>query len=309
MNLLHMQYALEVANAGSFTKAAENLYIAQPNLSKGIKELEEALGYLIFDRSSKGVSPTSRGSEFLVYARNISIQVDKMEELGRESEDNMQNFNVSIPRGSYIAQGFVKFVQELDRSRGINVNMEETNSVKTIKNVAEGHFHLGVIRYQLIHENYFKDYLHSKGLDSEDLWEFMHVAIMSKHHPLAKQEIIEYSDLLSCIEIVHGDNSVPYLMRKESVKENPTALKQKIYVYERYNQFELLESIPTSYMWTSPIPDSILNRYGLLQRKCYHVERPYKDVLIFPKGYKWNELDRKFIEKVKVERDIVSKRV
>ena len=55
MNILHMKYAVEVARAGSINKAAETLIIAQPNLSRAIKELESDLGITIFDRSAKGM--------------------------------------------------------------------------------------------------------------------------------------------------------------------------------------------------------------------------------------------------------------
>ena len=41
MNTLHLSYAVEVERCGSITQAAENLYMAQPNLSKAIKDLEE----------------------------------------------------------------------------------------------------------------------------------------------------------------------------------------------------------------------------------------------------------------------------
>ena len=44
MNLLHLKYAVEIAKTKSISKAAENLYTAQPNLSRAIKELEESLG-------------------------------------------------------------------------------------------------------------------------------------------------------------------------------------------------------------------------------------------------------------------------
>ena len=45
MNTLHFKYAVEVERCGSITQAAENLYMAQPNLSKSIKELEDTLGF------------------------------------------------------------------------------------------------------------------------------------------------------------------------------------------------------------------------------------------------------------------------
>mgnify|MGYP002574082408 CR=1 FL=1 len=55
MNIAHLKYAVEVEKTASITKAAENLFMGQPNLSRGIKELEETLGVKIFKRTSKGI--------------------------------------------------------------------------------------------------------------------------------------------------------------------------------------------------------------------------------------------------------------
>ena len=77
-NILHLKYAVEIEKTGSITKAAENLYMGQPNLSRAIRELEESLGITIFMRSSRGVVPTEQGREFLNYARNILAQIEEM---------------------------------------------------------------------------------------------------------------------------------------------------------------------------------------------------------------------------------------
>lgn len=53
MNIQYLKYAVEVARIGSISRAAEELYIAQPNLSRAIKELEKDLGITIFDRNSR----------------------------------------------------------------------------------------------------------------------------------------------------------------------------------------------------------------------------------------------------------------
>ena len=53
-----MKYAVEVAKTGSLNKAAEKLFMAPPNLSRSIKELESDLGITIFERSQKGVTLT-----------------------------------------------------------------------------------------------------------------------------------------------------------------------------------------------------------------------------------------------------------
>ncbi len=299
MNTLHFKYAVEVERTRSITQAADNLYMAQPNLSKAIRELEDTLGIPIFERTPKGVVPTQKGAEFLSYAKNILSQLDKMEALYRPENPGRQCFAISIPRASYIADGFTKFAAELDMQKEIEISMQETNSMQAIANIAEHQFNLGIIRYQTAYENYFLDYLADKQICHDAIWEFDYLALMSKRHPLANAKQVEYAKLSSFIEIVHGDTMVPYIpscaVRKSD--GSPQGEKQ-IFVYERCSQFDLLMQIPKTYMWVSPIPDEFLRRYELVQRKCDASHHRYKDVLIYPKGYKFSALDKKFLDKL-----------
>jgi hypothetical protein len=82
--------------------------------------------------------------------------------------------------------------------------------------------------------------------------------------------------------------------------------KRRIYLYERFNQFDLLTRLPATYMWVSPIPDKLLKRYGLVQRKCVFLNNRYKDVLIYHKGYTFTALDKRFIDKIIESRNEVS---
>ena len=79
MNLLQLKYVAEVAKTKSINKAAENLYMNQPNLSRAIRELEESLGIEIFHRTTKGIIITEKGAEFLCDAEKILNQVDELE--------------------------------------------------------------------------------------------------------------------------------------------------------------------------------------------------------------------------------------
>jgi len=293
MNTLHFKYAVEVERTRSITQAADNLFMAQPNLSKAIKELEDTLGITIFERTPKGVIPTLKGAEFLGYAKNVLEQLDRMEQLYIPENTERQCFRISIPRGSYIAHAFTRFVAELDADKEIDVNVQETNSMQTITNVAEGQFDLGIIRYQIDYENYFLDYLAEKSLQFEPIWEFEYLALMSQQHPLASSEKVRYDALSQYIEIVHGDTVVPYLPAN---KVQRTEAKRRIFVYERGSQFDILSHIPKTYMWVSPIPDSFLMLYGLVQRKCHAANHKYKDQLICRKGYAFTAQDRKFID-------------
>ena len=71
MNILHLKYAVEIAKTKSISRAAENLYMGQPNLSRAIKELEDNLNITIFNRNSKRITITREALEFLMYSRRI----------------------------------------------------------------------------------------------------------------------------------------------------------------------------------------------------------------------------------------------
>ena len=71
MTLQQLRYVVEISRCGSITAAAQKLFIAQPSLSKAVRELESELGITIFERSRSGVIFTADGMEFLGQARLI----------------------------------------------------------------------------------------------------------------------------------------------------------------------------------------------------------------------------------------------
>ena len=146
MNLTHLRYMIEVERYGSITKAAAALYMGQPNLSKAIKEMELEIGIPIFKRSAKGVVPTEKGQEFLQYAKAIIVQLDKMEELYKENSDNCLDFQLMLPRASYITYAFTEFMNKLPAAEQTNVKFKETNSLDAINSVIEGECALAIIQ-------------------------------------------------------------------------------------------------------------------------------------------------------------------
>jgi DNA-binding transcriptional LysR family regulator len=304
VNTAFFKYVIEVERMRSITKAAENLYMAQPNLSKAIKEMESELGFAIFKRTSKGVAPTADGRRFLRHAHNIVEELDRMEAIAAEKDESLQTFRISIPRGSYIARGFASFAAGLDSGKGIDITIEETNSLRTINGVADRRFSLGIVRYQTKYEQYFLDFLAEKRLRYEPVWEFQYVALLSAAHPLAQAEKLDLRELRKCTEIVHGDTAIPYLSgdAADAGGSVPRA-RNRIVLYERGNQFELLMRIPTTFMWVSPIPEETLSLFNLVQRSCDFPGNQQKDVLVFPERYKFTGLDKKFIEKLHESRD------
>ncbi len=304
MNLVHLKYAVEVAKTGSITQAAENLYMGQPNLSKAIRELEAAVGIPIFKRTTKGVTLTPEGSEFIERAKKVLDQIDEMEHLFRTERENKIAFSICIPRASYITHAFTRFVNRLDPAREMELNFQETNTIQGINNVTSGEYRLGIIRYPVEHEDYFISLLGLKGAQSLPVCEFEYLVLMSQEHPLARCERLDYDMLADSVEILHGDLANPASAFSRERRPSPDRQgRRRIYVYERGSQFDLLRQVHTTYMWVSPLPADMLGRYGLVQRRCHHVRGKYKDLLIHPKEYQLSALDRQFLSELCAVRD------
>ena len=295
MNILHMKYAVEVAKVGSLNKASETLLVATPNISRSIKELEGDLGIVIFDRTAKGMGLTPEGEEFINYAKEILRQIDEVENLYKKGSVKKQKFSISVPRACYISEAFSEFSKSLS-DEPAEIFYKETNSQRTINNILNHDYKLGIIRYAENYDKYFKSMLDEKGLTYEMITEFSYSLIMSADSPLAQKEEITFDDLKGLIEIAHADPYVPSMPLSKVVKEElPDNIDRRIFIFERASQFDLLYKNPETFMWVSPAPDSLLKRYNLVQKKCIDNNKKYKDVLIYKNGYKLTKLDRQFI--------------
>lgn len=295
MNLLHMKHALEVAKAGSLGKASEVLLIATPNISRSIKELEADLGITIFDRTQAGMKLTPEGEEFINFAKEILGQIDSVERFYKAGAPKKQKFSISVPRACYISEAFANFSRSLSKEAA-EVFYKETNSQRTIHNMLNHDYKLGIIRYAENYDKYFKTMLEEKDFQYELVTEFTYSLIMSKDNLLAKKDEITFADLTDYIEIAHADPYVPSMPISKVVKEElPDNIDRRIFIFERASQFDLLSLNPETFMWVSPAPQSLLDRYNLVLKKCADNKKVYKDVLIYKNGYKLSKLDRQFI--------------
>ena len=298
MNLLHMKHALEVSKAGSLSKASEVLLIAAPNISRSIKELETDLGIMIFDRTQNGMKLTPEGEEFINFAKGILGQIDEVEKFYKAGAPKKQKFSISVPRASYISEAFAEFSKSLSKDAA-EVFYKETNSQRTIHNMLNHDYKLGIIRYAENYDKYFKVMLEEKDFHYELVTEFTYSLIMSADNPLANKAQITFDDLTEYIEIAHADPYVPSMSLSKVVKQElPDNIDRRIFIFERASQFDLLSMNPETFMWVSPVPKSLLECYNLVQRKCADNKKVYKDVLIYKNGYKLSALDRQFITKL-----------
>ena len=189
MNLTDLHYVVEIDKSGSISKAAKELYVAQPNLSKAIKHLEREFGISIFERSSKGVKATREGQKFLEYAKRIIYEIEEMKrdcsDLGKEN----LSFKITVPRASYISSAFAEFIGMQSKETAIKAEFQESSSMHAIENVLQNGYSMGIIRYLCENEPYFQSLLDLKGLDAELLAELPYMILTSADGDLAKREL------------------------------------------------------------------------------------------------------------------------
>lgn len=305
MNLLQMKYAVEVARCGSINKAAENLLINQPNLSRSIKELESSLGVKLFLRNSKGMTLTPEGETFLVYANNILSQTYEVETLFKSNMPGKKRFSASVPRAEYISDAFARFSVNFNREKSAEIIYNETNAQKTIKNVYESGYRIGVIRYAENLDGYYKKLFREKDFLFDVLAEFQYVLIASRNSPLARGKSVSFADTESFIELTHADPFVPSSEAENGKLQFGKRPGRHIYIHERAGRLEVLSENRETFIWDSPVSRETLERFGLVQLPCSDSGRICRDVIITKRSYRFTELDMAFINELRKSKDRV----
>lgn len=295
MNMIHLRYAVEVAKCGSLGKAAEVLLVAQSNLSRSIKGLEDELGIVLFQRSGKGMTLTQEGQQFINYAQSVLDQLDKIETLYRANSPQVQKFSISVPSSGYIRDAFRQFSDAVDAEYA-EVFYQETNLLQVIDNIIKQDYRLGILRYPEKQDSYFRNVLKEKRLTGEWIISFRHLLLMHRDHPLAKKEKLCQEDLRDYIELVQYDSAFTNELAS-SIKSTGMfgSRHHKVFVCSSTDQFDILSGNPKAFMWAAPESERILARYNLVQKECSDHEIVYRDMLIHRENYELTDLDNRFI--------------
>jgi DNA-binding transcriptional LysR family regulator len=212
MTLLQIKYVLTIADAGSMTKAAENLYISQPALTKSLRELETELGISIFSRSKKGIQLTNDGIEFIRYARQVYQQYELLENKYVKKGETKQKFGVSTQHYSFVDKAFVETVRQFG-SQDYEFSIRETKTFSVIRNVARGHSELGILYQSDFNRAYLDTLFHKYDLEFHKLIECQAYVYLWKGHPLAQCAAISLEQLADypCLSFEQGSQSSLFL--------------------------------------------------------------------------------------------------
>ena len=288
MNTQHLQYVIEIERTRSISQAAENLFIGQPNLSRILHEMESALGYRIFERTSKGVRPTERGAAFMQHAKSILREMDSIEALGpRHPVAN--RLRICIPRSAATLELAGRYISTLPADQPLDAVIRECHVRQALDMLVGGEVELGIIRFRQEFRDYYEEQTTSRGLTFRILDKYRYQLVMAKNHPLASKETINREDLNGFTEIAHSD-----VFRVSGEPEEKA--KRKVYCVDRLAQMSLLSTIHGSYMWTSRMPQQTLDSWGLTQKRCRDNQTVYLNALVHSQQYSMSEIESGFVQ-------------
>lgn len=211
MTLQQLSYAITIAESGSFNKAAEVLYIAQPSLTSSMQELEKELGITVFNRSGRGVTPTVDGAEFLQHAKQVYSQYESLIEKYEDPQNLKKKFGVSTQHYSFAVKAFVELVKSFDTSR-YEFAIRETKTKDVISDVATLKSEIGILYLCDFNRAAISKLLRASGLEFHPLIECYVYVYLWAGHPLAKQKSIRFEELADypCLSFEQGDTSSFY---------------------------------------------------------------------------------------------------
>ena len=147
MNITELRYLVAIRKWGSVSAAAKQLYAAQPNVSKALKNLEEEYGIRIFERSSTGMIPTEQGRRFIEQAARVLEEVDRLTEDAHHARERCAELRVMIPHATYASYAAVDFLKEAAGADQLRIHIREGGSMEALDFVLRRGYHLALLRY------------------------------------------------------------------------------------------------------------------------------------------------------------------
>ncbi len=187
MELRHLRYFVGVASELNFTRAAQKLHIAQPALSRQIRQLEDELGAVLFERTKRGVCLTDAGRAFLVEAQALLKQSDEAVRSAQTRNAARSELNVGYIWGlfhSLVPPVLARFRQ---KSPETAVHLFDLLPLAQAQALLEGRLDAGFIGFA--HE------AAADGLQRQKIGTCKFVAVLPKNHRAVRQSRVALEEL------------------------------------------------------------------------------------------------------------------
>jgi DNA-binding transcriptional LysR family regulator len=188
MELRHMRYFVAVAEERNFTRAAARLHLAQPSLSRQIRDLEEELGVALLHRTKGGVTLTAAGQEYLTQARKLladsAAAIRMTQAVGRSERRQLVIGSVEPPLASGLMASILKTFTTTHPD--VRIETREYVSLEQHRYIASRELDAGFV---------YRPPDDASLFDSLTVLENRHVAALPSEHPLTQKREIFLRDL------------------------------------------------------------------------------------------------------------------
>ena len=295
MNINQLKYVLEIAGSSSMREAATKLYVSQPALSASIRELEEELGILIFERTNKGISLTDAGREFLTYAKKAVGQYEVLEERYLSKDSGKEHFSVSTQHYNFAIKAFTDVIREMGPERYI-FSIHETKTKEVLEDVRSLKSEVGIVSFSGSNEALIKKFFRDYQLDFTPLMKRDTYVYVWKDHPFAGRDEISIKEMedYPCISFDQSDDSNFYLT-EEAMADY--AFEKMIKSDDRATSMEIIAELRGYSIGSGMLSGTDVILQGLTAIKLKE-EDPLTIGYITRKGSTFSEYGRKYIEEL-----------
>ncbi|MGT2907062.1 LysR family transcriptional regulator [Streptococcus dentiloxodontae] len=192
MNFQQCRYVETIAETGSFSQAAKKLFLTQPNLSASIRDLEQELGVLLFDRSNTGARLTDDGHDFLKYAKRILGEIDLLE--GRYRKQFKKSFTIASHHYDFLSLPMARIAQNFQDDYQ-EFQIIETTTKRILESVEQFESDLGIIYLDEENSHILERSLKDQELTFTALGDFPTRIFLGRQHPLANKKELSSEDL------------------------------------------------------------------------------------------------------------------
>lgn len=212
MNISQIRYVLETAGSSSIREASMKLFISQPALSASIRELEEELGILIFERTNKGISLTDEGREFITYAKKVMGQYAILEDRYLSRDSDKERFSVSAQHYNFAIRAFTSVIRRFDPEKFV-FSIHETKTRDVLEDVRSLKSEVGIVSFSGSNEGVIKKIIREYGLEFSPLMRKETYIYVWKDHEFAGRSEIALEELSGypCISFDQSDDTQFYL--------------------------------------------------------------------------------------------------
>lgn len=244
MEFNQLRYIVEIVETGSISKAAESLFVSQPNLSRQVSLLEKEIGRQIFLRKNHGVVLTREGLEVYQYAKQVVGQF----ELTRDKLMNHITENkikVATCGCEIIEPAFLQVCKVFNQDN-YEFELEYCNVEQSIEKLAGREVDLAIIPYTETQYKKLDQFLDSKKLCMQEIFEGELKIHISDQWELSKRDVIHIGDLNGLFHIKKsilftGMFSLGYEMKQLRMDfSNKSVITHQIKTYE-----EALKTLPS----------------------------------------------------------------